>query len=293
MEEGPALEFPREIGKQTTVAGFVAIKESVENPLTSSSGLAEFERAYLTREGRPWTGPNPFWNKATDYTFSDWLAPYVLGVGVEDFEEYHLGGFPDLSLFLDRNKEKFSLNEGVYQDLAAKHLTDFGRKLKSWTRSHVWLDLGCGLPSQSVIPRLLAQTFEATAYIGVDLLNIERDEVRIGEFECYPTFPSYFFRSDIVTFISRFECRRPLTVIIAGLEFEDSTVSASAHPYIVEMMEELLRMTKPGDIIVAGAGTSTIDFPKSKFKRIYSDYYQEVYCRRRPRWWNGLFRSSR
>ncbi|MDB5036493.1 MAG: hypothetical protein JWQ35_21 [Bacteriovoracaceae bacterium] len=225
---------------------------------------------------------SPFYNQAETHTFSDWLVPYVLGVGVEDLEEYYLGGLPDLSSFLERDGESFKINFEVFRELTENHLTAFGKQLRAAINGKTFIDLGCGISSRSIVPRLLAQAFSAKAYIGVDLLNVS-NEIRENEFLEWGPFKSQFIKEDILTFLKSSKREAPSVYFLAGLELEKNVPSSDQ--YIKDLSSELTRLTSPKDFIILGAGTVDLKLNKKEFKLVYSDQYQEMFQRKSNWFW--------
>jgi len=98
-------------------------------------------------------------------------------------------------------------------------LSDFGRELKAALRGRMILDLASGYPDISQATAAISAQFGATHYVGVDHLNIESEIFRDRVPLTGGRLDSYYFRQDILSFLSSF-VRPPqgLVIHIAGLE---------------------------------------------------------------------------
>ncbi len=228
---------------------------------------------------------NPLWDRAETHTFSDWLIPYVLHIGVEDLDEFYLGGFPDLSSILERDETSFRLNPLALKEAIRGHITPFGKMLSRKIKNSVFIDLGCGIPEKSVVPRLLAQAFQAKFYVGVDSLHLRSDEIRQHEILALGGFTSYFLKEDLLKFCSQLEMHLPKVIFLAGIEAKDET-SDTSKIYFEKLTRELKRIVEVGDILILGAGSPVLNMGED-FHEIYSDYYHSVLERKRK--FFGLF----
>jgi hypothetical protein len=211
------------------------------------------------------------------------VVPYAFGIGVEDLEEFYLGGFPDLSSFLMREGDSIELDCVRFQELLELRLPRFGKILSREIPEKLFIDLGCGRPEKSVMPRLLAQGFRAIRYLGVDHKNV-KDEIRISEFRELGHFESKFIRRDLLAFLINTRFCDPRFFFLAGLEPVKN--SEAAQNYLKDLANKLSEIAVEGDIVLVGAGTPSLDLCPKKFKLIYSDQYHEVFKAR-------AFRRSR
>jgi hypothetical protein len=216
----------------------------------------------------------PLYDQASTHVFSDWIIPYALGVGVEDLTQYYFGGFPDLSGFLTRDRNRFRLNEKKFRDLVKSRRTRFGKLLQRSIQQKIFVDLGCGIPEVSVIPRLIAQGFLAKSYVGVDSRHV-KDSSRVGEFKHWPKFHTSFIRADLLKFLKSFQRTGSVFFYLAGLEPYKNAPHAVR--YLRNVRDEISKIVRKGDLVFVGAGTPALEFSEKKFKRIYSDFYQELF----------------
>lgn len=214
------------------------------------------------------------YDQAETHIFSDWVAPYALDLRVTDLNEYYFGGFPDLSSFLKRTPSRCSLNSKVFKQLTEKKLTKFGRLLRREIKGKAFLDLGCGIPRRSVIPRLFAQAFAAQSYLGVDNQHLQSGTIS-NEFSELGTFESQFFKMDLLRFLNSYRRVGPVVFFLAGLEPHKN--SKAGVKYLKDVRDRIAELTKRGDLIFVGAGTPDLELEEASFKRIYSDPYQEIF----------------
>jgi hypothetical protein len=218
-----------------------------------------------------------FFDKAQTHTLSDWLIPAVFEREQKTNEEYVLG-LPDLSDLIDRESGSVQVNWPLWRELVSSRLTPIGQRLKALAQDKDFYDLACGDPSLSVAPRLIAQSFGAQSYVGVDLKNVD-NRILQEEFPALGNFVQRRVRMDALSFLKDQILLSPACILISGLEAvrEDDAITKQ---YLHGLSFEIERKTQRGDILILGAGTSEMKFSPKAFRSIYSDHYHEVFERR-------------
>jgi hypothetical protein len=151
----------------------------------------------------------------------------------------------------------------------ADQLSPLGHELAANMRNHRVIDLGSGDPDVSYIPRVLAQTWGAEEYVGVDA-NIKKSMTRKNEFRgSSRSFRSTFVKSDMLAYLKNLEKTRPandspILFFIEGIEWDQA---ASPNPdatfaYMKDLMETLQRISRPGDGIFIGMTVSFLHPPE-------------------------------
>lgn len=217
-----------------------------------------------------------FYDQKETHIFSDWLATSAFGMGVEDLNEFYVGVLPDLSDFLIRENDRIELNVDTLNEIAGR-LQPLGEQLKKAVRGRIFVDLGAGKPELSVMPRLIAQIFGASKYIGVDLCY-EKNFRLNNEFPELGKFESEFIRSDLNDFLDSTRFSEPVLVGLFGIEVRDEIHEAKEIRN--QLADRLVRFLKKGDYLLLGAGTTELEVPRSKFKKIISDHYQFLFQRK-------------
>lgn len=223
---------------------------------------------------------SPFFNQAETHTFSDWLIPSIYGVGVENLDEYYIGAFPDLSEFWDRRQRR--LHREVFDRIHAGPLQPLGKKLKRIVPGRTWIDLGCGQPEVSFVPRLVAHALKASAYCGVDLEISEASEL-FESFQTSRKMPVQYIQSDVLEYLKSCQPSGPKIFYMAGLELRDPQ-SESAKTYTMAFMRELVARLSPGDFVLVGAGCPELELQGFDLKKVYGDYYHSLWKRRNSPW---------
>jgi|GEM_PF-5959716 len=160
----------------------------------------------------------------------------------------------------------------VKKNLNGASLTEFGKALKSVVTGRDFIDLASGKPTSSPLPRIVAETFGAKRYFGIDS-QLDKDEIKIDESGENKVFDTVYIKDDVLSFISRLDTmENGLLFYISGLEpvslvdpnrraeiqdrnprmLEEDRV---ARAYIDACLKEISRITKVGDVIVIGQGT--------------------------------------
>lgn len=98
-------------------------------------------------------------------------------------------------------------------------LSEFGLAIAVAIGGRMFVDLAAGYPDISQAPAAIAAHFGASHYVAVDHLNIEKDMVRNRVPLTGTELQSFYFRDEILSFMSRL-VRPPqgLVIHIAGLE---------------------------------------------------------------------------
>jgi hypothetical protein len=93
-----------------------------------------------------------------------------------------------------------NIQKQVLEALESSRLNELGMKLKKLIAGKVFVDLGCGNPASSFMPRVIAQIFGARSYVGVDFQLGKNIRLK-NEFKEFGEFGSYFRKNDIVPFL--------------------------------------------------------------------------------------------
>jgi hypothetical protein len=177
--------------------------------------------------------------------FSDDLLPAIVGKNVTR----------DWSLWGDGRPSP----EGIAKRYAAEIREAqgaFATKLREVVAGKRFIDLGCGLPDVSAVPRIVAEAMGAKAYVGVDLRN--RGHVRRDEFRTGNGFESSFVKQDILAFLETDESKVGRVFYVSGIEAKDHKESEAA-AYAAAIKDRLRSVCRPGDAVVLGAGNSDFD----------------------------------
>jgi hypothetical protein len=129
----------------------------------------------------------------------------------------------------------------------------FASKLREVVSGKRFIDLGCGLPDVSAVPRLVAEAMGAKAYVGVDLRN--RGHVRRDEFRTGNGFESSFVQQDILAFLEADKSKAGKVFYLSGIEAKDHR-KEDAEAYIAAIKDRLRSACRPGDAVIMGAGNS-------------------------------------
>jgi len=218
-----------------------------------------------------------FFDKAQTHTLSDWLIPAVFEREQKTNEEYVLG-LPDLADLIDRDSGSVQVNWPLWRELVSSRLTPIGQRLKSLVQGKDFYDLACGDLALSIAPRLMAQSFGAQSYIGVDLKNVDNRIVQ-EEFPALGSFIQRRVRMDALSFLKDQILLSPGCILISGLEAVREE-DALTKQYLASLGAEIEHKTQRGDVLILGAGTSEVRFSPRAFRSIYSDHYHEVFERR-------------
>jgi hypothetical protein len=144
-------------------------------------------------------------------------------------------------------------------------LSPLGELFKELMPGKTFLDLACGDRNRSVGHRAVAQHFGAYDYVGVDHECTRGfHKTWRGEFSGLSgrsDFTSRYFKEDVLTFLRCLREPGPLFVRIEGLEaYESDSQEAGklAYSYLKEILSELGRITKPGDVLSVGGIVSFV-----------------------------------
>lgn len=248
--------------------------------------LRDFDLLYRTHSSHLESVESPhFFDQGESHLYSDWLLPSCIQTGWDYGDEYYLAGFPDLSEVLERETSSIRVHFEIWQEYRRNGLTPLGRLLQKHLRGRVFIDLGSGRIEKSVVPRLIAEEFEAAFYLGVDQ-NLKASEIRRAEFqldENRTAFRSLFFKDSALSFLKSMKPGIAGVVHIAGFELRNSA-SADSRLEVLEIMQELHRILSPGSVLLLGAASH--DFQpqtgrwKSDFKFIGQNRYYRLFRRR-------------
>lgn len=224
----------------------------------------------------------PFYEQAETHFFSDWLLTYLTGVGVEDLTEYYAGVFPDLSELIDREKTPPSVHAQEIHKLVQTSTLPLAKALRKFVKARIWVDLGCGIPDLSVVPRVVAESCGAKSYIGIDL-GLTESFTRRNEFKIQPNFESTFRPGDLRDFLRTKNLDGPCIYYLAGVELRDGLPPS----HLEELSGLLSDRCSTEDLVLVGAGCPDLEPSSKHFKLIYKDYYHFLFRKRGK----GLFRS--
>lgn len=237
----------------------------------------------------PPSSPSPFYMLAETHAYSDWLFTYLTGEGVDDLREYYVGGFPDLSPFIDKKilSERVIFSEPAKLSLT-KSSTPLRKIFKRLLPGRTFIDLGCGKPTFSVFPKFIAEYFHAACYLGIDL------EVESAELKTRSGMNVRYVRNDLFHFLKNFnrdQFSGSLFFYLAGIEVRDEIPVDRQRAWIDELGKLLHHSTRAGDAVLVGAGTPDLDLTGWNFKLKYSDYYHFLFIKRRRGFLCRLFKK--
>jgi hypothetical protein len=216
-----------------------------------------FEIQFLTREPSAnvaaLSSSDPFVDQATTHTLSDWLLALSYDFGYEPDESFPLGALPDLAPVVERKAGHTVINK---QKLKVKQILPLGEILNEYVPGKFFIDLGCGNLETSVAPQILAEIFAAKTYVGVD------------------RFHASSIKMDLLEFLARLECDQPKIFFLGGIDPKDDLFME----YVRQMRVEFNRVCQSGDLIILGAGTTSIGLEEDKnFHPIYRDSFHDIY----------------
>lgn len=235
-----------------------------------------FDEFLIEANRLPVSSSSHFYDRAEDYPLSDWMFAFALGEGLGDPEEFHLGGLPDLSSII-----RFDLESVLNR--AEKRNTKFYKFFKKYLSANILVDLGSGIPSRSVSPRILAEVVGAEGYIGVDLCHAS-NEIRREEFKWAQAFPSVFVRADHLDFLALLKAKvkilkRGFCFLLSGIELVDFD-SSEGKDYCRNLLTSVVEcMDERSALILC---VSSRDFFPSEFglKLVYADPYHEFFAKK-------------
>ncbi len=243
--------------------------------------LRDFNLLYRTHLSHQEGVESPhFFDQGESHLYSDWLLPSCIQTGWDYGDEYYLAGFPDLSEVLEREASNVRVHADIWQEYRRNGLTPLGRLLRKHLRGRVFIDLGSGRIEKSVVPRLLAEEFEAAFYLGVDQ-NLKTSEIRRAEFqldESRTGFRSLFFKDSALSFLKSMKPGIAGVVHIAGFELKNSA-SADSRLEVLEILQELHRILRPGSVLMLGAASHDFQPQTSRWKNDFKVIGQNRYYR--------------
>ena len=154
-----------------------------------------------------------------------------------------------------------AVQKQVLQALQSDKLNGLGVKLKELIAGKVFVDLGCGNPVNSFMPRVIAQVFGAKAYVGVDFQLSKSYKVQ-NEFKEFGEFTSHFRNADIVQFLEEVRSRGQKGNVVFYLCGIESPFRNNRHtrPQIEEICRSILEniegLTISGDGVILGPKTN-------------------------------------
>lgn len=151
-------------------------------------------------------------------------------------------------------------------------------RLKGLLAGRRFVDLGCGSPNVASVPRIVAEALGATEYIGVDIRN--KDQIRTDEFGTGGKFTSTFVQRDLSAFLSEEKTVGNTVFYLSGIEAQVGK-EKEASDYLSAVKKKLRRLTKSGDAVIIGTGTSNFD-SIAGFSRVSSPGIQQRIFMRDP-----------
>ncbi len=159
--------------------------------------------------------------------------------------------------------------EGFLKDesIPAEMLSNFGRKFSARVSGKLLVDLGSGIPDNSLSVALMARAFSARAYVGVDHLNVPQN----FRAEHIPgtnlRLSTEYLRSDMLEFLNTF-VRPPEGVVfhMAGIEPLKTNIGFRKYfqpegadkEYLDAVVRRISEIMRPGDALIIGPVTHGI-----------------------------------
>jgi len=152
-------------------------------------------------------------------------------------------------------------------------LTPFGLVFREAIKGRIFIDLASGYPNISQAPAAIAARFGASEYIGVDHLNIETEMYRNRVPLTGARLESFYFRRDILSFMSQFQRpSRGMVIHIAGLEPSNRSernritrnIENLPSTYLKHLLDRFEQIMSLEDSLVIGPLTK-IDLSKRAF----------------------------
>lgn len=194
------------------------------------------------------------------------------------------------------NAQYYVFVDDIRNVLAEDHLTELGRALHGSVKGKEFVDLGCGHPNASILPRQLAKIWNARRYIGIDS-NLSIDNLSVEKDESGNIFESVHIKSDMLSFLARIQrFEHGVNFYLAGLEprrlfdeesleyvkkynQQDYELDQQTRAYIKACMEEIKRISKKGDGIIIGPATYGFDPKQIDFQVQAEDYHHVLYVK--------------
>lgn len=174
--------------------------------------------------------------------------------------DLNVGNFSYQELVQDPTRQK-----QLVQLLRDSNLNELGTKMRDAIRGKRFIDLGCGIPTSSFIPRIVAQLFGALDYIGVDFEHVE-DGVVKNEFPEFGEFTSRFAKSDLINATERISANvtkhgnnQGLVFYMSGIESpyrNNDKVKPQVEKICSQVLTSISGATKSGDVIILGPKTN-------------------------------------
>lgn len=182
---------------------------------------------------------NNFFRSAT--AFSERLLKAITGDGLYEVDTF------------GRRKAR---SQGEVVSLLRDAKKPFGDDLAEVVKGKEYIDLGCGNPEYSHVPRLVAGVYGASSYIGVDIASVD-DELRREVLPDGTPLQVAYIKDDMLDFVSRLGKGVPRLFYISGIEPVHQNRDTEA--YIRAVLTEIQQVTDTGDAVVIGQGTHGFD----------------------------------
>lgn len=164
--------------------------------------------------------------------------------------------------------------------------TDMGKFLRMTSAGRDFIDLGCGKPSKAKAPRLLAQLLDCRSYTGVDVENVNNEQL-IEKLPDGRDFESLWVQSDMLEFL----CLRPIlgaVFYLSGLEPinlespRDSNQPISKRQinrdYIAAVLHQIARICLPDGLLLMGHVTHAFVPEENSFRLLISSERHRLYA---------------
>lgn len=187
----------------------------------------------------------------TPVPLSNWLAQEL---------DLNVGNFTYAELVSDKKRQ-----EQLANILRGDNLNELGKKMKDLINGRAFVDIGCGIPTISFMPRVVAQLFGATKYVGVDLKHVNKGHIE-NEFPVFGDFKSSFFRTDLSTYLQHIAKKLggdsqkiPVLFYLSGIQSQhrnNPSRKQEVDALCTQILTNINDVTVPGDGIILGPKTS-------------------------------------
>ncbi len=155
-------------------------------------------------------------------------------------------------------------------------LTEFGQRMRRLIAGRRFVDLGCGRPNISYVPRIVAEAMGASAYVGVDIRN--KPEMRVDEFCRGTHFASTFVQQDMAAFLSNWTLADADVFYLSGIEARDER-QEEGHQYASSVKRLLRQLTTYDDVVIVGDASPNF-VTIAGFELILRSQTQRVFLRK-------------
>jgi hypothetical protein len=147
-------------------------------------------------------------------------------------------------------------------------LNDMGKAISKEVKGKAFVDLGCGDPYRTVMPRALAELMGATSYTGVDAKNVSTLDsgINVNLFNSRKPFLFKYQQKDLLKYVSESKDHGPKFYFIEGIEVAgpasnpDKIAGEKAYQegraYLQKLAIELQKKAGEGDNLLIGPTVS-------------------------------------